>query len=824
MSEKKSLHIIRSIVLLVLFCAMLFIAMAPYLSFEEGSFLGAVAGPLNDLAFRFMGFFPSGMLGPYGLLPWVILLEALFFFSLLNIKAAASFALVCLVAGAFITGSYLQGTEHFVLLYNRSASVRYLGYLLLGLFVIYVILKITFTSSRREKKMRRKAEKKARTESDEKQKAFRKAVTELTHDDAISVLDNLTVANFEAFPNECSEQAVDAVVSRNLFETAFEAASLERENRARREKEQSEARSRIEQVFSHDDLKRRLEEDVETEFEFGSDIDLEIRTPSPVEEKKAEPQVIYVQQPPQVIYVNMPQNQEPAQISQKPEPEEETEPVEAVGGLSKAQDGDYYYDAQKISYQFPSGDLLRHYPSHRTEEPDIETDEDGRTIVETFSEFRIETKLCGIMRGPTFTLYELSLARGVKVGVVHSYAENIAMNLAVQSVRILAPIPGKSLIGVEVPNRQRDTIGFDEMLPTLREKSSQMSIPMVLGKTITGERVVIDVAKLPHLLIAGTTGSGKSVCVNSLICSTLFTKSPKEVRMILVDPKMVELSVYNDIPHLLTPVITDPKRAVKALAYVTGEMERRMAIFKQVGVRNIASYNSMIVSSDMAAQKMPCILVVIDEFADLMMVAGKELEVYIKRISAVARFTGIHLVLATQRPSADVITGVIKSNMPAQIAFAVSNRVNSQIILDSPGAEKLLGMGDMLLATAASRTPQRIQGAYIDSEIDSIVSFVKTQGTPDYIDESYFEDPSDDEEELEDDMGDSGSSEDMYTRAWKIFAQKGEASASYLQRRLNIGYNRAANLVERMEEDGIVGPARGSKPRELLRYPDNNEE
>jgi S-DNA-T family DNA segregation ATPase FtsK/SpoIIIE len=339
---------------------------------------------------------------------------------------------------------------------------------------------------------------------------------------------------------------------------------------------------------------------------------------------------------------------------------------------------------------------------------------------------------------------------------------------------------------------------------------------MVLGKTITGESVVIDVAKTPHLLVAGTTGSGKSVCINGLICSVLFTKTPRDVRMILVDPKMVELSLYNGIPHLLTPVITDAKKALKAMNFVVEEMERRMAMFSSIGAKKIEEYNEKIVEKKLAREKLPYIMVIIDEFADLMLAVGKELETSIKRITAVARFCGIHLILATQRPSADVITGVIKSNIPTQIAFAVSNSMNSRIIIDQVGAEKLLGRGDMLYNNPESRQPSRIQGAFIDSEIEEIVSFVKTQGEPDYIDESYFED--DDEEEAEDpEAAASSASEDLFSRAWKIVSDRGEASASYIQRRLNIGYNRAANLIEQMEDAGYVGPARGSKPREILK-------
>lgn len=489
--------------------------------------------------------------------------------------------------------------------------------------------------------------------------------------------------------------------------------------------------------------------------------------------------------------------------------------VSGIAGLKSSAAGDsYLIDKQKFVYKFPPETMLRHYPTSGTVYEDLENDPEGMIIVDTLRQFKIGTSLIGVQHGPTFTLYELELQRGIRVNSVLTLADNIAMDLSVASVRILAPIPGKSAIGIEVPNKKRDTIGFDVMMPAL--KSKNYKIPMVLGRTITGENIVIDLAKTPHLLVAGTTGSGKSVCINGLICSVLFTKSPKEVRMLLVDPKMVELSVYNGIPHLLTPVITEPKKAIKAMNFIVEEMERRMALFSSVGARKIEDYNEKIVEKGLLRVKLPYIMVIVDEFADLMLSVGKELEASIKRITAVARFCGIHLVLATQRPSSDVITGTIKSNIPTQIAFAVSNALNSRIIIDTAGAEKLLGRGDMLYNSPEARVPERIQGAYIDSEIEEIVSFVKTQGQPDYIDESYFEDDDDEDEDVDDSAASSGA-EDLFMRAWKIVSDRGEASASYLQRRLNIGYNRAANLIEQMEDAGYIGPARGSKPREILR-------
>ena len=513
-----------------------------------------------------------------------------------------------------------------------------------------------------------------------------------------------------------------------------------------------------------------------------------------------------------------------AEEEKKKEQQSQEDYVSGIGGLKRSPNG-YLYNAKRFLWKFPPESYLRHYETSAQEKVDIASDMDGQIIVQTYRDFRIETELLDIQRGPTFTLYELALSKGIKLNSVITLADNLALELAVSSVRILAPIPGKRAFGVEVPNKKRDTIGFDVMMGALKRKP--LKIPMVLGRTITGESIIIDLAGAPHLLIAGTTGSGKSVCVNSLICSVLYTKSPKEVRMLLVDPKMVELSMYNNIAHLLTPVITEPKKAIKAMAWVVYEMERRMSMFSQVKARKIEDYNQKIKDENLLREPLPYIMVIVDEFADLMMVVGKELESYIKRITAVARFTGIHLVLATQRPSADVITGIIKSNMPSQIAFAVSNQVNSRIILDSTGAEKLLGRGDMLYSSASSNTPQRIQGAFIDTdEIEQIVDFVRSQGEPDYIDEAYFED---EEEEAEDeDIGTAGGggfgTEDLFMRAWKIVYERGEASASYLQRKLSIGYNRAATLIERMEDQGIIGPARGSKPREVIKAPESQKE
>ena len=465
-----------------------------------------------------------------------------------------------------------------------------------------------------------------------------------------------------------------------------------------------------------------------------------------------------------------------------------------------------------------STDLLNEYDDNPYWIIDDETKQAATNLMATLSEFSIKADVTGIRKGPVVTMFELLPAPGVKLSKIASLQDNIALRLAASSVRIVAPIPGKKAVGIEIPNKRRATVSFRECIEQDLPEWKKFGVPVVLGKNIQGEKVVIDLVKTPHLLIAGSTGSGKSVCVNSMILSILYKRSPDQVKMILIDPKIVELKLYNDIPHLLTPVITEPKRAMQALQYCLCEMERRYSLLDGVGARDISSYNKKISDRHIAAEKLPYMIVVIDEFADLMATTGKQLESVLARLAAMSRAVGIHLVLATQRPSIDVITGLIKANIPSRIAFMVASKTDSRVIIDQMGAEKLLGMGDMLYASSTDPFPVRIQGAFVsDQEVENVVAAVKEWGEPEYIDDEIFV-PDDDDDDSEQ-MAFSDGNDPLYDRALDIVVQAGKASASYIQRRLKIGYNRAARLVEEMEERGIVGPAQGSKPRELIQIP-----
>jgi len=473
---------------------------------------------------------------------------------------------------------------------------------------------------------------------------------------------------------------------------------------------------------------------------------------------------------------------------------------------------------RKFSQYIIPTDLLEKFENAEYWRVDDETKAAGENLKQTLNEFGIEAEVTGIRKGPVVTMFELLPAPGVKLSKIVNLQDNIALALAAKSVRIVAPIPGKHAVGIEIPNKERAIVSFREIIEQPLQEYKKMAIPVILGKDISGQSQIIDIAKTPHLLIAGATGAGKSVCVNSIILSILYNRSPNDVKLIMVDPKVVELKLYNDIPHLLTPVVTEPKRALQVLQYCICEMERRYALLDGMGVRDIVSYNTRIRERRIATEKLPYIVVIIDEFADLMATSGKELETSVARLTAMSRAVGIHLVLATQRPSVNVITGLIKANIPSRIAFMVASRTDSNIIIDSVGAEKLLGKGDMLYTSAVNPIPTRIQGTLVsDNEVENVVDYVKTFGGPDYIDDEIF---VDDDEDVDDEPGLFSDGEDpLYDQALQIVIQAGKASASYIQRRLKIGYNRAARLVEDMEARGIVGPANGSKPREVIHVP-----
>jgi S-DNA-T family DNA segregation ATPase FtsK/SpoIIIE len=452
-------------------------------------------------------------------------------------------------------------------------------------------------------------------------------------------------------------------------------------------------------------------------------------------------------------------------------------------------------------------------PKHDHESWKTEIRRNSELLVKTLNDFGIESRVSMVNRGPVVTLYEMQLAPGIKVTRVVSLADDIALALAASRVRVVAPIPGKSAIGIEVPNSLREMVTLGDIVGTKEYASADMMLKIAMGKDILGKPVMIDLKKQPHLLIAGATGAGKSVCVNGVIVSLICNYDPNYVRFIMIDPKMVELQLYNGLPHLLTPVITDPDDAPKALKWAIIEMERRYRLLSDQCTRDIDRYNQKIASMKHPEEfeRLPYIIIIIDEFADLMMVAPKEVENYVTRIAQKARAVGIHLVLATQRPSVDIITGIIKANFPARVAFQVAQKTDSRTIIDQNGAEKLLGRGDMLYQSPMSSFPVRIQGAYLsEDEILAIVQRACKFARPRYID---FDEFLKAESVAEDESGDVN--DEMFADALKIVSDSKKASASYLQRRLSIGYNRAARIVERMEELGYVGPPQGSKPREV---------
>ena len=480
--------------------------------------------------------------------------------------------------------------------------------------------------------------------------------------------------------------------------------------------------------------------------------------------------------------------------------------------------------AVKPEYCYPPIDLLK-MPSGGVADGTAEMQMNTRRLNETLASFKIEAHIINVTRGPSVTRYEVELEKGVRLNKLTTAADDIALSLGATGVRIAA-IPGKiSVVGIEVPNKAVTTVSLREVIDSNEFNGAKSKSSFAVGKDIGGKCIVGNIAKLPHMLIAGTTGSGKSVCMNSIIISLLYKASPDDVKLIMVDPKMVELGIYNGIPHLLIPVVTDPKKAAGSLQWAVTEMMRRYKAMSDAGVRDLESYNSIVENQEMEGKKLPQVVVIIDELADLMLVAAKEVEESICRIAQMGRAAGIHLVIATQRPSADVITGLMKANIPSRIAFAVASAMESRIILDTQGAEKLVGKGDMLFAPIGDGKPKRVQGCFVsDPEVEAVANYVKSHYITEYDQQVMEEierkavqtgngkatasDPEPNADELDGD--------EMLPAAVDVILETGQASVSMLQRRLKLGYARAARIVDEMEEKGIVGPFQGSKPRDIL--------
>ena len=566
------------------------------------------------------------------------------------------------------------------------------------------------------------------------------------------------------------------------------------EEKARRE---SEEQARLEKEKEEQALLDRAPVDMET-GEILSDEPLQEFPPLP-EEEWVEPEIIL----PQADF------EYPEEVDIPEEdvfPEEDDEEVEVDFSAKKA-----------LEYKLPSLQLFApDKPKDQSKEKKI-VRENIKILEETFASFGIKVTVERAEIGPSVTKYEVKPAVGVRVNRISNLADDLALALAAKDVRIEAPIPGKSLVGIEVPNSEIATVSFRELWEQSQTKPENL-LEIPLGKAVNGTARTFDLSKMPHLLVAGSTGSGKSVAVNGIIASILMKARPDQVKFMMVDPKMVELSVYNDIPHLLIPVVTNPRKARKALQKVVDEMENRYELFAKVGVRNIAGFNAKVeefnAQSEYKQVPLPFIVVIVDELADLMMVASKEVEDAIIRLGQKARAAGIHMILATQRPSVDVISGLIKANVPSRVAFAVSSGTDSRTILDENGAEKLLGRGDMLFKPIDENHPVRLQGSFIsDDDVERIVNFIKAQADADY-DESF--DPG----EVSETEGDFGSSDDagdpLFEEAKALVIETQKASASMIQRRLSVGFNRATRLMEELEMAGVIGPAEGTKPRKVL--------
>ena len=618
----------------------------------------------------------------------------------------------------------------------------------------------------------------------------------------------------------------------------------------RKKQKRSEKLDKLEKVFGIEaprpELQPEPEPEEKPEDELPASPVFSPNPPAPVSEPEPETEA-REEQPKQEK--NAPEaEKEPEQDIPMPKPRmQEPEPRQAT-----PQENALYQALDQLqtpgSYCFPPLTMLAMSPQADRAKETEELQTNGKILVDTLNSFGVSTKIMDICRGPSVTRYEIQPAAGVKISKITSLSDDLALNLAATGVRIEAPIPGKAAVGIEVPNRSRSSVRMRDLIQSNAFQTSKSKLSVALGRDIAGQPVVADLARMPHILIAGTTGSGKSVCTNSMIISMLYKASPDEVRFLMIDPKAVELTGYNGLPHMLVPVVTDPHKAAGALGWAVNEMMKRYKIFSENNVRNLQGYNNLAEAQNYEDENgqpmpaMPQIVIIIDELADLMMATPKEVEDSICRLAQLARAAGMHLVVATQRPSVDVVTGLIKANIPSRIALTVSTAVDSRTIIDTVGADKLLGQGDMLFAPGGSNKPIRVQGCFVsDEEISSIVEFVKKTKSMEYdteIIEEIERNAANTGDQKDDDGERSGEVDPMMDEAIKVVVEAGQASTSLLQRRLRLGYARAGRLIDEMEQLGIVGPHEGSKPRQVLMtytqwlernmqkpdQPDNNEE
>ena len=608
--------------------------------------------------------------------------------------------------------------------------------------------------------------------------------------------------------------------AQKAAEAEAEAKRLEAENAARLKKPVSKAQDIMSQIIG----------DVEDPVAASGG---KMYTEQDVEILPVVEEPVQIQEPPVVEPVKMPPLEiekpaEPVAPETKKEPAKRGKVTQQEAEQSAAQVAEEIAKAEeeaekKPEYCYPPIELLK-LPGDGLKDGTAEMRENTRRLNEALASFKIDAHIINVTRGPSVTRYEVELAKGVRLSKLTSSADDLALNLGATGVRI-APIPDRvSVVGIEVPNRAVNTVSLREVIDSKEFHSAKSKSSFAVGKDIGGNCIIGNIAKLPHMLIAGTTGSGKSVCMNSIIISLLYKASPDDVKLIMVDPKMVELGIYNSIPHLLIPVVTDPKKAAGSLQWAVTEMLRRYKAMSDAGVRDLESYNS-IVESEEEGKKLPQVVVIIDELADLMLVAAKEVEESICRIAQMGRAAGIHLIIATQRPSADVITGLMKANIPSRIAFAVASAMESRIILDTQGAEKLVGKGDMLYAPIGCGKPKRVQGCFVsDPEVEAVTNYVKANFITEYDQEVMQEIDRKAEQtgnskstasEVEP-TADEEYADEMLPAAVDVILETKQASVSMLQRRLKLGYARAARIVDEMEEKGIVGPFQGSKPREIL--------